>query len=245
MSTKLKQIWLDLWQGLDGAALLRAVLHPDTDLKVAVTSSFGSESAVLLDLIAQVDTTTPVITVDTGKLFEETHDYRNRLVDHFGFSDVRVLEAPATLVESSDPDGALYDRDPDLCCQVRKVMPHAQAVADFDVLITGRKRFHGGSRGQLPDAHLEGTHIKINPLARWSEDDIEAAFRDRNLPRHPLVTQGYRSIGCATCTHKTLDGESARSGRWAGQQKTECGLHTLNFGAANDINDLTAQETGS
>jgi len=228
------------WRNLDGLALIKSVLRPDNNLSVAVSSSFGAESAVLLDLIAQVDRATPVVTVDTGKLFEETVQYRDRLVDHFGLSDVRVLQAPEALVAGTDPDGLLHKTDPDLCCQVRKVMPHAQAVDGFDVLITGRKRFHGGARDELPAVHVEGTHIKVNPLASWSGDDIEAAFQDLDLPRHPLVEQGYRSIGCATCTLKTSDGQDVRAGRWAGKDKTECGIHV----AANDIFNIEALENG-
>lgn len=228
------------WRNLDGLALVKAVLRPSHGVRVAVSSSFGAESAVLLDLIAQVDRATPVVTVDTGKLFDETVQYRERLVDHFGLSDVKVLQASDALVAGTDPDGQLHASDPDLCCQVRKVMPHAQAVEDFDVLITGRKRFHGGARGALPTAHVEGTHIKVNPLASWSADDIEHAYQDLDLPRHPLVEQGYRSIGCAACTLKTGQGEGARAGRWAGKAKTECGLHV----AANDIFNIEALENG-
>ncbi|HEY9079327.1 phosphoadenylyl-sulfate reductase [Magnetovibrio sp.] len=242
MNTALKSHFLRLWQkrGLEGLALLRAVLAPDTGLKVAVSSSFGAESAVLLDLVAQVDAATPVLTVDTGKLFDETVAYRERLVDHFGLSDVRVLQPSDTLVASADPDGLLHQDDPDACCQVRKVMPHAAAAADFDVLITGRKRFHGGARGALAPVHKEGLHLKVNPLASWGEIDIETAFVDRALPRHPLVAADYRSIGCAVCTFKTGDGDGVRAGRWAGKDKTECGLHMT----AHEPRHLNTQETG-
>lgn len=245
MTGKLKNAWLSLWHELDGLALLRAVLAPGNDLKVAVSSSFGAESAVLLDLVAQVDRATPVLTVDTGQLFPETNAYRERLVDHFGLSDVRVLEPAPALLDSTDPDGDLHQSDPDLCCQVRKVMPHADAASDFDVLITGRKRFHGGTRELLPSVHAEGPHLKVNPLASWSADDIEAAFQTRNLPRHPLVAAGYSSLGCAVCTRRTQDGENTRAGRWAGRQKNECGLHAISFEVPKKLTQFTAQENGS
>ncbi len=230
--------WLK--RGLDGLALVRTVLAPDTGLKVAVSSSFGAESAVLLDLIAQVDAATPVLSVDTGQLFEETVTYREQLVDHFGLTDVRVLKASEALVEGVDPDGLLRQSEPDMCCQVRKVMPHAEAAVDFDVLITGRKRFHGGVRGELPSVHGEGPHIKVNPLVAYTEADIEAAFVDRGLPRHPLVAVGYRSIGCAVCTHKTSSRDGVRAGRWAGKSKTECGLHA----AVTQTYQIKTQENG-
>jgi len=242
MSASFKKQCVTDWlkRGLDGLALVRAVLAPDTGLKVAVSSSFGAESAVLLDLIAQVDVTTPVLTVDTGQLFEETVAYRERLVDHFGLTDVRVLKAPEVLVEATDPDGLLHQSEPDMCCQVRKVMPHAEAAVGFDVLITGRKRFHGGLRGGLPSVHGEGPHIKVNPLVIHTESDIEAAFVDRGLPRHPLVAAGYRSIGCTVCTHKTTDCDGVRAGRWSGKSKTECGLHV----ATTQVYEVKTQETG-
>lgn len=239
------QAFVQAWRDLDGLALLRAVLRPDSGARVAVSSSFGAESAVLLDLVAQVDRATPVITVDTGRLFAETQAYRERLVEHFGLTDVRVLRAPEALVHGTDPDGTLYGVDPDLCCHVRKVMPHAQAVADFDVLITGRKRFHGGVRDALPGVQVEGAHIKVNPLAAWDAVDIEAVFEDRGLPCHPLVAEGYRSIGCAVCTRKTGAGENVRAGRWAGQKKTECGIHLSGHGAANNHFNFETLERGA
>ena len=213
------------WRELDGMALVRAVLGQGHDLKVAVTSSFGAESAVLLDLVAQANPDAPVLFVDTGTLFSETLDYRDRLVKHFDLTDVKTLQAPDGLVENSDPDGTLFERDPDACCHVRKVMPYAQACADFDVLIGGRKRHHGDLRTSLETAERAGPHIKVSPLAHYSAADLEAAFKDRNLPRHPLVSAGYVSIGCAPCTHTACASKGARAGRWTDHKKTECGIH--------------------
>ncbi|MCW8915414.1 MAG: phosphoadenylyl-sulfate reductase [Magnetovibrio sp.] len=229
MKTELINTMIKTWRKLDGGALLKAVILNEADARVAVSSSFGAESAVLLGLVAEIDPSTPVLTVDTGKLFDETIEYRNRLVDHFGLLDVRIVSAPLGLIDSTDADGDLHQSNPDLCCQVRKVMPHAQAAADFDILITGRKQFHGEGRQALPTVNIEGQHIKVNPLATWSEADIEDAFQTHQIPRHPLVVEGYRSIGCATCTLKTGTGQNARAGRWAGQTKTECGLHSATF----------------
>lgn len=240
MNDVLKQALLSAWRGLEGLALLKAVLAPKRQVRVAVSSSFGAESAVLLDLIAQVDRATPVLSVDTGKLFAETVAYRDQLIDHFGFTDVRILKASDDLIQGTDPDGALHQFDPDLCCQVRKVMPHAQAAAAFDVLITGRKRFHGGARGSLAAVDIEGSHIKVNPLATWSQADIDDAFSQRNLPRHPLVARGYPSIGCATCTQKPGSGDGLRSGRWAGTAKTECGLHLV----VHELHQIDLRENG-
>lgn len=226
------------WRGLDGLALVRAVLGQGHDLKVAVTSSFGAESAVLLDLVAHVNPDAPVLFVDTGKLFPETLDYRDRLVEHLKLTQVRTLRAPDGLVENSDAEGTLFEHNPDVCCHVRKVMPYAQACAEFDVLIGGRKRHHGDLRTSLETAERAGPHIKVNPLAHYSAADIETAFLDRNLPRHPLVSVGYGSIGCAPCTHKVCTSQGTRAGRWTGHKKTECGIHFNDNGIFDSLGEL-------
>jgi len=230
------------WRGLDGLALVRTVLGQGHTLRVAVTSSFGAESAVLLDLVAQANPDAPVLFVDTGKLFPETLDYRDSLVEHLGLTQVRTLRAPDALVGNSDLGGTLYERDPDACCHVRKVMPYAQACADFDVLIGGRKRHHGDLRTRLETAERAGPHIKVNPLAHYSSADIEAAFKDRNLPRHPLVSDGYVSLGCAPCTHMSCASKGARAGRWTGHKKTECGIHFNDNPEFKSLGELTQGE---
>ena len=223
--SSVKDVLVADWRTLDGLALVRAVLGQGHNLKVAVTSSFGAESAVLLDMVAQANPDAPILFVDTGKLFSETLEYRDTLIEHLRLTNVQTLRAPDVLVENSDADGTLFQNDPDACCHVRKVMPYAQACADFDVLISGRKRHHGDLRSTLDTAEHAGPHIKVNPLAHYSAADIEAAFEDRNLPRHPLVSAGYGSIGCAPCTHKACASKGARAGRWTGHKKTECGIH--------------------
>jgi phosphoadenosine phosphosulfate reductase len=213
---------------LDGLALLRALLR-DSPLRgqTALVSSFGAESAVLLDMIATVDPATPVLFLETGKLFDETLDYRDELVAHLGLTDVRsVRPAPADLLKN-DRDGTLHAREPDLCCQIRKTEPLWQALDGFQAWITGRKRFHGNLRHALPtiEGEVATGKIKLNPLARWSAEDIERYRILRDLPAHPLVAEGYRSIGCAPCTRPTPEGGDARAGRWWGIDKTECGIH--------------------
>lgn len=223
--TPLEDALVANWRALDGLDLVQAVLGGGHSLKVAVTSSFGAESAVLLDLVAQTNPGVPVLFVDTGKLFAETLAYRDQLADHFGLTDVRTMSAPDLLAANSDPDGSLFETDPDACCHVRKVMPYAQALADFDVLIGGRKRHHGYFRSDIEAAERSGPHIKVNPLIHYTAADIEAAFDAKSLPRHPLVAEGYSSIGCAPCTNKACASKGARAGRWTGSKKTECGIH--------------------
>lgn len=215
---------LSTWQGLSGEALLKAVLN-ERSLKIAVSSSFGTESAVLLDMVARIDPSTPVIFVDTGKLFAETLAYREKLSKHLDLLDVRVAQPAPALAATMDPHGTLYESDPDACCHARKVMPYALAVSDFDVIITGRKRHHGDGRSDLEVVELSGAHVKVNPLAHFDADAIEAELRARKLPRHPLADAGYPSIGCAPCTHKTCPSRGVRSGRWSAHEKTECGIH--------------------
>lgn len=212
------------FEGLTGKELIRALLaaYPG---RVAVTSSFGAEAAVLLDMVAQVDPSLPVLTVDTGCLFAETREYRDRLVRHLGLWDVRIIVPEPQPLTRRDPDNSLWWIDPDACCQLRKVEPLAWVSRAFKVLIDGRKRFHGEDRSDMPSVIAWGVKLKAAPLADYGEVDIERTFVERKLPRHPLVAAGYRSIGCEPCTSPVALGEPVRSGRWAGKTKTECGLH--------------------
>ena len=218
----------DAFDELDGLALLRAALnHERLRGRTALVSSFGAESAVLLDMVATVDPALPVIFLETGKLFPETLAYRDELVHLLGLEDVRSVGPDRQELKALDPDGTLHARDPDLCCHIRKTHPLAAALEGFDAWITGRKRFQGGLRGALPTIEGESStgRIKLNPLARWSAEDIDRYLALRNLPRHPLVADGYLSIGCMPCTRPVKQGESARSGRWWGLDKVECGIH--------------------
>lgn len=216
------------YEGLDGLALLRALLKEGPLAgRIALVSSFGAESAVLLDMVATVDPATPVIFLDTGKLFGETQAYREEMVELLRLGDVRVVRPRAAELMRHDAGGDLWRREPDLCCHIRKTEPLQEALEGFAAWITGRKRFQAGLRSQLPTIEPEWSsgRLKINPLALWSAEDVERYRLLRNLPEHPLVGQGYRSIGCVTCTRPVASGEAARAGRWWGLDKTECGIH--------------------
>ncbi|HWE44669.1 MAG TPA: phosphoadenylyl-sulfate reductase [Caulobacteraceae bacterium] len=191
--------------------------------RVAVLSSFGTEAAVGLHVVASVDRTTPVLFLDTDRHFVPTLEYRDRLTRHLGLTDLRNLE-PKNAAER-DARGDLWRTDPDACCALRKVEPLAAVSPQFDVLITGRKRFHGGSRLRLPVFEAVGAQIRVNPLANWSAEAIEAHFEAYGLPRHPLTQGGYRSVGCWPCTQPSSDEENVRAGRWKGLAKSECGIH--------------------
>lgn len=210
---------------LDGKALLEVMIRDVFPGRIALSSSFGAEAVVLLDLVAQVDPATPVLVIDTLKLFPETYAYIEMVTKRLGLTDVRRLKPDAARLRRWDPDGNLWETEPDSCCHIRKVVPLDAALPEFDAWITGRKRFHGGQRSDLPVIEFMDGQFKINPLAPWSQAEIDAAFAERDLPAHPLVAEGYLSIGCQTCTRRVVGGEEVRAGRWAGSSKNECGIH--------------------
>jgi phosphoadenosine phosphosulfate reductase len=193
--------------------------------RIALVSSFGAESAVLLHLVATFDRSVPVIFLDTGRLFVETLRYRTQLVERLGLADVRTVQPDPERLLAKDPHRALWMTNPDLCCHIRKTEPLERAIAGFDAWFTGRKRFQNAIRSALPLFEAEGTRMKVNPLASWSSADLKAYMARHDLPPHPLVAEGYPSIGCVPCTSRVRPGEDERAGRWRGLDKTECGIH--------------------
>ena len=192
---------------------------------IAAVSSFGTESAVLLHMVAAVDRHTPVLFLDTGLLFEETLTYRDQLADRLGLTDIRVFRPDEAEIRSRDPDSMLWSENPDACCAFRKVVPLERALGGFEAWFNGRKRFHGESRSALPVVEADGTRVKFNPLANIPADELKSYFERHDLPRHPLQALGFSSIGCMPCTSRTRQGEGVRAGRWRGTGKTECGIH--------------------
>ena len=210
---------------LDGEALLQPFIEQEFPGRIALVSSFGAEAAVLLHAVAEIDRNLPVIFLDTGKLFGETLRYRDALAKRLGLAELRIVKPEAEALAEGDPEGVLWHADPDACCALRKVAPLRRALAGFDAWISGRKRFHGALRRFLPVIEASGEKIKINPLARWSKERIDAEFAVRDLPRHPLEADGFHSIGCMPCTERVAVAADPRAGRWAGREKTECGIH--------------------
>jgi phosphoadenosine phosphosulfate reductase len=217
----------DAWDGLEGLALLRAALTGPCAGRIALVSSFGAESAVLLDMVASIDRRTPVIFLETGKLFPETLAYKDELMRWLGLEDVRSVRPDPADLARFDGEGDLWRREPDMCCHIRKTEPLDRTLDGFVGWITGRKRFQGGLRAALPAIEEDPVtgQLKLNPLATWSLDDIRHYRRLRQLPLHPLVSRGFPSIGCAPCTRAVKEGEDVRAGRWAHLDKTECGIH--------------------
>ena len=205
---------------------------------IAVVSSFGAESAVLLHMVSKVDPAIPVLFLDTGKHFRATLDYRHDLAERLGLLDVQDILPLEESVKADDPFGALSMTDKDRCCFIRKVEPMARAVVPYRAWMTGRKQFQASTRNALPVFESVGPRIRINPLARMSSDDLRAYAQSHDLPVHPLTEQGYRSIGCMPCTRPVNDGEDQRAGRWAGSEKTECGIHLT--GLTDSLKNLGA-----
>ena len=213
-------------KGRDAKGILELALKGEFAGKTAVVSSFGSESVVLLHMIAQIDPTTPVVFLNTGKLFGETLRYRDRLQDELGLVDVRSIGPHPADRAAQDPNGELWAKSTDACCNFRKVIPLKRALEGFSAQITGRKRFQTNARSQMESVEFFEGRFRFNPLTDWTLADIEAYMAEHNLPAHPLVEDGYPSIGCMPCTRRVLSGEGYRDGRWSGLDKDECGIHT-------------------
>ncbi len=231
MSGALDTSLFESYAGLEGRQLLEPVLR-DFAGRAAVVSSFGAESAVLLHMVAEVDKATPVIFLDTGKHFWETLSYRAKLIDRLGLGDLRIISPDEADLAARDSDGALHSRDADACCRIRKTMPLQKALAGFDAVIAGRKRYHGAARATLDFLSIDGGRLKVEPLAGFSALDIQGYMRAHGLPPHPLTEIGYFSIGCEPCTAAGGSAADPRAGRWAGSAKTECGIHWSHNGQA-------------
>lgn len=215
-----------LYEGMSAPEVLRHAIETQFAGRITSVSSFGAESAILLHMISGIDPSVPIIMLNTGKLFGETLRFRDRLQDKLRLMDIRTaFPHPDDLLEN-DPKGGLWQNDTDGCCHIRKVLPQSRAVESFHALITGRKRFQTNTRAQMDivERDTDGRY-KVNPLANWDLDQLKSYIETHNLPRHPLVKDGYLSIGCMPCTSKVEAGGDYRSGRWANSEKDECGIH--------------------
>jgi phosphoadenosine phosphosulfate reductase len=190
-------------------------------------------------MTATIDPATPVLFLDTGQLFGQTLDYRKALAKRLGLSEVRDLRPAYSDLATHDPKADLWRSDAETCCHIRKVAPLNLALGEFDAWITGRKRFQSQTRAHLPiveaSPDLQGRgKLKFNPLAAWGKAELDAYAKVHDLPAHPLTAFGYPSVGCWPCTKPVESGEDLRSGRWAGSEKTECGIHTPRSGALDE-----------
>lgn len=216
------------YSGKPAQEVLRGVIEADFSGRVGLVSSFGTDAAILLHMVSEIDPYVPVIFLDTYKHFPETLAYRDALVARLGLSNIQTVTPTPAAVAADDPDGTLHQTNPDLCCHVRKTLPMTAAIRALDCWITGRKRAQAKTRASLQLFETQDRRIKVNPLADWSADDVSHYFETHDLPPHPLKAQGYLSVGCAPCTRAVAPGEDARAGRWAGSGKSECGIHFEN-----------------
>lgn len=193
--------------------------------RFCVTSSM--EDAVVAHLASRALPGVDVVFLDTGYHFPETIGTRDAVA---AVMDVNVITlTPAQTVAEQDAQygPALHDRDPDLCCALRKVAPLEQGLKDYDAWATGLRRDESPTRANTPVVGWDARRqkVKIAPIARWTQADVEAYVAEHGVLTNPLLTDGYASVGCAPCTRRVLEGEDARAGRWAGIGKTECGIH--------------------
>ena len=215
-----------MFDEMDAVAVLRQAAHEILPGDLAIVSSFGADSAVLLHLVAQVDPSLPVYFLETGKHFAETLDYVETLKKQLGLSNVIAIHPDPADIKRFDPNGELWETDPDSCCHIRKTEPLEPITEQFGGWVTGRKRFQTKERGVLPHFELTSDdRIKVNPLAYFTDADVNQYKIDHGLPEHPLFSKGYKSIGCAPCTSVVAEGEDPRAGRWRGLNKKECGIH--------------------
>jgi phosphoadenosine phosphosulfate reductase len=207
--------------------LLENVIRDQYRNGVALVSSFGAESALLLHMVARIDRNTPVLFLETGMLFPETLAYQRELASCLGLSDLRLIRPGAGDLAGDDPDGTLHRDNTDACCFLRKTLPLRRALEPFGAWITGRKRAQAVTRSglELFEEDRENGLLKVNPLAHWDSAMVRAYMTEHALPPHPLVARGYPSIGCAPCTTQVAPGEDPRAGRWRSSGKEECGIH--------------------
>lgn len=203
--------------------------------KIALTSSFGPESGVLLHLVSRIDPATPVLFLETGYHFPETLEYKTDLAKRFGLKKVIDLKAdPKRKAEVvKQYVGIPYEKNPDLCCQINKVEPLDRALKGYEAWMSGIRRQQTDFRKsiRIVEEYKQKTAgssmYKISPLANLTSREMWWYLKEHQIPKHPLADKGYLSIGCWPCTRPIQPGDDERSGRWAGKAKTECGIHTF------------------
>ena len=193
--------------------------------KMVYVCSFGTESAIILHMISEIDRSLPIILLNTNFLFKETIEYKDYLIGKFKFSNFKEVSPSIEDLKINDSKGTLWKEDPDLCCNIRKVLPLQKELQKYDAWISGRKSYHEGERTNLKFFEYINKKIVVNPLAKEKQNFVNSYFKIHNIERHPLFESGYQSLGCTHCTVKTSKIDSTRSGRWANKIKTECGIH--------------------
>jgi phosphoadenosine phosphosulfate reductase len=194
---------------------------------ITLACSFGAEDVVIVDMLHRVSPTSDVFYLDTDLHFKETYETRDRMEERYGKKFVRV-SPKLTLEEQAGQHGdELWKSDPNKCCGIRKVDPLTDILGKYDAWITGIRRDQAPTRANAKKVEYDVKFglIKFNPIANWTSEDVWNYIREHELIYNPLHDNYYPSIGCEKCTRQVLPGEDPRAGRWAGHEKTECGLH--------------------
>lgn len=213
----------------DPLDVLRAVTDQFGD-RIAIASSLGPQTLVVIDMLAGLGRPVPVFFLDTGLLFPETYELRERIQARYDLQIRSVRPRESVRAQAAAHGDALWERDPDACCKLRKVEPLRGALSELDAWITGVRRDQSSTRGSTSLVEWDHAYglVKVNPLADWNRARVFAYLAEHDVPYNPLLEQGYRSIGCAPCTRPVsadVDPNDERAGRWAGTGKTECGMH--------------------
>lgn len=193
--------------------------------KIVYISSFGIESAIILHMISQIDKNFPIALLNTNFLFKQTLDYKNKLIKGFNLKNFVEIFPDNSNLQKDDPNNNLWKSDVEKCCELRKVKPLNKFLKKYNAWISGRKSYQGGERFDVQPFEFNNGKVVVNPLANFEKKFVLLYFNNNNLPKHPLVEEGYLSVGCTHCTFKPKNIEDPRSGRWINQTKTECGIH--------------------
>ena len=193
--------------------------------KIAYVCSFGTESAIILHMISKIDKNLKIILINTNFLFDETHQYKNYLMDKLNLNNLKEIYPDRNDLLLKDSKNLLWQTDQDNCCNIRKVMPLQKELKNFNAWISGRKSYHNDERKNLPTLEIVNSKMVVNPLANATKDFVDSYFEKENINRHPLFKKGFLSIGCIHCTKRTKNPNNIRSGRWSKNLKTECGIH--------------------
>ena len=193
--------------------------------KIVYVCSFGTESAIILNMISEINRSLPIILLNTNYLFKETIEYKDYMINKFKFLNFKEISPNPEDLKIYDNNGKLWKKNPDLCCNIRKVLPLQKELKKYDAWISGRKSYHEEERKNLEFFEYINQKVVINPLAKVNQNFVNSYFKMNNIERHPLFESGYLSIGCTHCTAKPSMIDNPRSGRWAERVKTECGIH--------------------
>ena len=221
--------WGELFESKQPQEVLAAAIERYAP-KIVLACSFGAEDVVLVDMIHRIKSSVPLFYLDTDFLFSETYATRDRIIDRYQLKPAQVIQTKSLLTpeqQAGQYGEALWTREPDRCCQVRKVEPLTRVLKEFEAWVTGIRRDQAPTRANAKMIEWDERFqlVKVNPLAKWSWSDVWTYIKVYEVPYNPLHDQHYPSIGCTYCTKPVMPGEDPRSGRWQGSGKTECGLH--------------------